>query len=325
MFNVAITDYNFRDLSPEEGVLNPAGCSIHARRTVTEAELPELVSEADGIITQFAPITGEVVKAMRRAKVIVRYGVGFDNVDLQAAARQSIPVCNVPDYCVDEVADHALALMLAVTRQIPQIFNRVRQREWRFPIALEKMLTLKNMTVGVLGFGRIGRAVAQRLKGFGGEIIAHDPVSSRAQIESAGVRAVDLDGLLRSSDLITLHCPSTPDTRHLIRAETIAKMKPGAVLINVARGSIIHEPDLISALQDGRIAAAGLDVADPEPILPDNPLLQLDNVIITNHVAAYSASALDRLQRLAAETLLKGLRDEPLPNVVNGVRPQVSA
>jgi D-3-phosphoglycerate dehydrogenase len=319
MFNVVVTDYTFADLSPEQSVLAPAGCVISGRRATAESELPGLVGEADGVITQFAPITEMVVESMRKAKVIVRYGVGYDNVDLHAAARKGIPVCNVPDYCVDEVADHALALALACTRQIPQISYRVRAGQWRSPVPLDKMAALRGMNVGIIGFGRIGRAVARRLQGFGSSIIAFDPVSAPAQIESSGVRAATLQELLASCDLITLHCPSTPETRHLIREETIAQMKRGVILINVARGNIVQHDDLAEGLKEGRIAAAGLDVTEPEPIPSDSVLLKMENVIITNHVAAYSASALERLQRLAAETVLKALRGEPLPNVVNGV------
>jgi D-3-phosphoglycerate dehydrogenase len=320
MFNVAVTDYTFADLSPEEAVLCPAGCIIRGRRAIAEPELPDWVKDADGVITQFAPITSRVVDSMRHAKAIVRYGVGYDNVDLQAAARKGIPVCNVPDYCVDEVADHTLALILGVTRQIPQTCNRVRAGQWRSPVALDAMFALRTMTVGIIGLGRIGRAVAARLKGFGCAIIACDPVSTPAEIEAFGVRAATLREVLAGSDLVTLHCPSTPETRHLIRGETIAEMKRGVILINVARGSIVQHDDLASALKEGRIAAAALDVTEPEPIPVDSELLKMDNVLITNHVAAYSASALKRLQQLAAETLLKALRNEPLPNVVNGVQ-----
>ncbi len=319
MFHVVITDYNFRDLSPEEDVLIQAGCSLAARRTVTEAELPELVGEADGVITQFAPITARVIGCMRKCRSIVRYGVGFDNVDVEAAARRGIPVSNVPDYCVDEVADHALALILSLVRQIPPISNRVRAGEWRFTVPLERMFTLKALTVGIVGFGRIGRAVAGRLAGFGGVVTAFDPMSTPARMEALGVRSVALDELLATSDVITIHCPSTPETRHLIRAETLARMKPGVILINVARGSIVQQDDLVMALNKGQIAAAGLDVTDPEPIPSDSPLLKMDNVVITNHIAAYSALSLGRLQRLAAETLLKTLRGDRRVNVVNGV------
>lgn len=320
MLSVAITDYNFRDLSPEEKVLVPAGCSITARRTATEEELTGLVADADGVITQFAPVSARVVEAMRKARVIVRYGVGYDNVDLEAAARKGIPVCNVPDYCVDEVADHAVGLMLSLTRQIPQTWKRVQAGEWRFPVPLERMFFLGALTVGILGFGRIGRAVAKRLQGFGCSILAHDPISTAEQICAAGATPASYEELLSQSDVITLHCPSTPETRHLIREETIARTKTGVILINVARGNIIDQADLARALAAGRVGAAGLDVTEPEPIPPDSPLLLMNNVVITNHVAAYSAGALERLQRLAAETLLKALRGEPLPNVVNGVR-----
>jgi D-3-phosphoglycerate dehydrogenase len=319
MFNVSITDYNFRSLEPEESVLLPAGCSIRAQRILGETPLPELVGDADGVITQFAPVTAEVIQAMRKAKAIIRYGVGYDNVDLEAAAKKGIPVCNVPDYCVAEVADHALALILSITRQIPLISSRVRKGEWRFPIDLPRMRALNSMTAGILGFGRIGRAVAERLKGFGCQVIAYDPVSSASQIQASGVTPVSLDELYKRSDLISLHCPSSPETHRMINKEAFSKMKRGVILINVARGTIIQQDDLIAALREGQVAGAGLDVADPEPLPSDNPLLQMDQVVITNHVAAYSATSLDRLQRLAAETLLKALRGEPLPNVVNGV------
>jgi D-3-phosphoglycerate dehydrogenase len=317
---VAVTDYTFDSLDIERAILEPMGCKIEGPFAKDEPDsLLTLVSDADCVLTQFAPVDARVIGSMGRARAIVRYGIGVDNVDLDAARAQGIPVCNVPDYCIDEVADHTLGLILALTRQFIPHRDRVRSGRWGSGAPLQAMHALKHLTVGIVGFGRIGRAVADRLRTFRCMTIVFDPLVTANEVERDGCMPVTLDQLVRNADVITLHCPSTPATRRMIDRVTLEKVKPGALLINVARGDLVDTAALIDALQSDRLRGAGLDVCDPEPIPPDSPLLALDKVILTPHVASASVPAVRNLRTSVAETAAKALRGEPLPNVVNGV------
>ena len=317
---IAITDYSFPSLDIEEGILRPLGHEIVAwKEKRTAAELPQLVADADAVITQFAPVTAEVIASMRQAKVIVRYGIGVDNVDLDAAKARGIPVCNVPDYCIDEVADQTLAFLLATTRQV--VTNCVRNREgkWGLPVPLDQMRALRDLTVGVVGFGRIGREVVARLRAFKCKVLVHDPVVAAGEIELAGAKPVALRELLSQTDVISLHCPSTANTRGMISRDSLATMRRGVILINVARGDLVDSAALTEALQSGHISAAALDVFAPEPIPADHPILKMDNVIVASHIASCSVPAVRKLRETAANLAAMALRGELLPNVVNGV------
>ena len=320
MQTVAVTDYTFDSLDVESEILKPLGCVVIGRQCKTREELIALTEGADYVIAQFAPVDAAVIGAMKKCRVIVRYGIGVDNVDLDAAAEKKIPVCNVPDYCVAEVADHTLSMILAATRQTVPCSSAVKAGQWRLPVPLASMRALRDMTVGIVGFGRIGREVAARLVPFKCTILVHDPMVEPSVIESAGFAPAEFDVLLETSDLITLHCPSTGKTRHMINADALSRMKPGAILVNTSRGTLIRTDDLIEALRSGRISAVALDVADPEPVPADSPLLAMDNVIITSHIASTSVAAVRKLRTAVADTVACAMRGEPLPNVVNGVR-----
>lgn len=318
---IAITDYSFPTLEIEEGILSPAGHEIVAwKEKKTAAELPQLVADADAVITQFAPVTAEVINSMTRAKVIVRYGIGVDNVDLGAAKERGIPVCNVPDYCIDEVADQTLAFLLAVTRQVVPNTLLIRTENWGLATGLEQMRALRDLTVGVVGFGRIGREVVARLKAFKARILVFDPVVKSADIESAGCKPVMLRELLSQSDVITLHCPSTSETRGMINAQSLGITKPGVILINVARGDLVDSDALTAALQSGHVSAAALDVFAPEPIPAEHPIRKLNNVVLASHIASCSVPAVRKLRETAANLAAAALRGDSLPNVVNGVK-----
>jgi D-3-phosphoglycerate dehydrogenase len=256
---------------------------------------------------------------MRRARVIVRYGIGVDNVDLEAARAKGIPVCNVPDYCIDEVADHTLAFILGATRQVVINSNRVRDGKWGLATPLDQMRALRDLTVGVVGFGRIGREVVARLKAFKCRILVHDPVISPENISRSGATPADLSQLLSESDIVTLHCPSMAQTRGMINRDSLARMKSGVILINVARGDLVDSVALTEALQKRHVAFAALDVFAPEPIPADHPILKLDNLIVASHIASTSVPAVRKLRETAANLALKAVRGEPLPNIVNGV------
>jgi len=317
---VAVTDYSFPDLEVEEGILRGLGHSVSAwKEKRPAAELTELVSDADAVITQFAPVNAQVISAMRQAKVIVRYGIGVDNVDLEAARSRGIPVCNVPDYCIDEVADHTLAFILATTRQVVTNSVRVRAGTWGLATPLGEMQALRDLTVGVVGFGRIGREVAARLKAFKCRVLVHDPVVPPSAIEQAGCELAPLADLFRQVDILTLHCPSTAQTRGMVHERSLATMKRGAILINVARGDLVDSAALVAALDSGQLSAAALDVFAPEPIPADHPVLKRDNVIVASHIASCSVPAVRKLRETAARLAATALRGDPLPNVVNGV------
>jgi len=316
---VVVTDYTFPSLDIEEGILRPEQFELVSGQCKTAETLIPLVSDADAVITQFAPVKADVIAAMSRARVIVRYGIGVDNVDLDAARSRGIPVCNVPDYCIDEVADHTLAFILATTRQVVPNTLRVRAGKPGLATTLDRMLTLRHLTVGIIGFGRIGREVAARLRAFKCRVLVHDPAISPSEIEKHGFHPVELSRILAESDLITLHCPSTAQTRGMINRETLGLMRPGVILINVARGDLVDPAALTESLRQGHVAAAALDVFNPEPIPADHPILHLDNVIVASHIASASVPAVRKLRETAAHLALAALRGEPLYNVVNGV------
>jgi D-3-phosphoglycerate dehydrogenase len=316
---VAITDYTFPSLDIEQSILRAAGAQVRAGNDKQVAALKTLVADADAVITQFAPIDAEVINAMERARVIVRYGIGVDNVDLKAAQERGIPVCNIPDYCIDEVADHTLAFILSITRQVVPNTLHVRAGAWGMATPLDQLRTLRDQTVGIVGFGRIGREVAARLGPFKSRRLVFDAFLSADLVRATGCEPVTLDELLEQSDIVTLHCPSTPQTKKMLNAESMGRMKPGSIVINLARGDLIDTPSLVAALQSGQISAVALDVCDPEPIPTDSPLRSLPNVIAASHIASASPKSVRTLRETAAGIAAMALRGEPLPNIVNGV------
>jgi D-3-phosphoglycerate dehydrogenase / 2-oxoglutarate reductase len=318
---VAVTDYTFDSLDVEKSILEDLGLQVVSQKTGKDPEaLIALVRDADYVITQFAPVDAAVINAMQKCRIIVRYGIGVDNVDLRAAAAKGIPVCNVPDFCTDEVADHTLGMILDLVRKITPNALKVKSGSWGLAVPVQALFALKGMTVGVAGFGRIGREVANRLRPFKCKILVYDPGVDPSVVEAAGFTRASFPELLRQSDLFTLHCPSNDQTRQIINAQSIAQMKDGVMLVNTSRGTLVKTEDLINALQEGKISAAALDVTDPEPIDRDNPLTKMDNVIITSHIAAASPMAVQKLRSDAAHTVVRSFRGQELLNVVNGVR-----
>lgn len=318
---VVITDWTFANLDIEKQILESNQIEMIGRKSQTEADLINLVSEADAVITQFAKVNAQVVGAMKKAKVIVRYGIGVDNVDLAAARNRHLPVCNVPDYCIDEVADHTLAFILASTRQVVPNTNHLHAGKWGLVGHLTAMQTLKELTVGVVGFGRIGREVVARLLAFKCRVLVFDPVVPAADIAKTGAQAASLEELLAQSDIVTPHCPSNDKTRRMFNQESFAKMKPGATFINVGRGDLVDSSALVHALQSGQLGGAALDVFDPEPITADNPILKMSNVILAAHIASASPSAVKKLRETAAHLAVRAVKGQPLTNIVNGVKP----
>jgi D-3-phosphoglycerate dehydrogenase len=319
MFKVVITDSTFPNTDPERRVLEPAGCEVVLGKENTESALLELTRDADAIISQFAKVTAAVIGQMKKVKVIVRNGIGYDNIDVEAAGRHGIPVCNIPDYCINEVADQTLAFILALTRQVLPNHALVRDGRWGLAVREDQMKALQEMTSGVVGFGRIGRAVVKRLLAFGGRVLVADPFVPPEPIRAAGAEPIGLDDLFASSDLITLHCLLSAQTRRLVNAETLAKTKRGVLLINVGRGGLVDTEALIAALKGGQVAAAALDVFEQEPLPADSPLRTMKNVVVASHIASVSARAMKTLRETSAQLILKALRGEKLENVVNPV------
>jgi D-3-phosphoglycerate dehydrogenase / 2-oxoglutarate reductase len=316
---VTITDNTFPALDIEEDILKPMGFEVRAGQWKTPASLAPQVADADAIITQFATVNAEVIAAMARAKVIVRYGIGVDNVDLDAAKARGIPVCNVPDYCIDEVADHTLAMLLAITRQVVANSVHIRDGNWGLATPMDNMRALKKLTVGIVGFGRIGREVVARLRSFKCPVLVFDPIVELVEIERSGATPVTFDELLAKSDAVSLHCPSTPKTRGLINHVSLSQMKRGSILVNVARGDLVDSAALTEALQSGQLSAAALDVFAPEPIPADHPIRTMGNVVLASHIASCSVPAVRKLRETAAHLAAMAIRGERLPSVVNGV------
>lgn len=256
---------------------------------------------------------------MLRARVIVRYGIGVDHVDLQAAQARDIPVCNIPACFIDEVADHPPAFIPSTTRQVVPNTLPIRAGRWGLATPLDQMRTLRDQTIGIVGLGCNGREVAARLSPFKSRRLVCETFVSADLIPAAGCEPVTLVPLCSQSDIVTLHCPSTPVTKKLLIAAAFAKMKHVAMVINLARGDLIDTPALEDALQAGQLSAAAIDVCDPEPIPAESPLRALPNVIMASHIASVSPKAVRTRRETAAHLAVIALQGKPLPNVVNGV------
>jgi len=321
-WKVVVTDYVFPSLDIEREVLGAIGAEIVALQAGREAELVPAVGDADGLLVCYAPVTRRVIEAAPRCRVIARYGIGLDNIDLDAAAERGIVVTNVPDYCVDEVSDHALALLLACARRIVELHERVRSGRWdaRDAVPIHR---LRGRVLGLVGLGKIPRALAGKAQALGLEVIAADPYVDAEAMKALGVRKVELAQLLAESDFVSVHAPLLPETRGLIGADALRRMKPTAYLINTARGPIVDEGALARALQEGWIAGAALDVLASEPPGPGHPLRGVDRVLLTPHVAFYSEESLQELQRKAAEEVARVLTGQPPRYAVGPAHPTV--
>lgn len=313
---VAITDCDHDNMDVETKVLKDNGLVAEWFNCKTEEDLIRDCKGYRSLINQYAKFTEKVFAALApELKVIVRYGVGVDNIDLAAATKHGVKVCNVPDYGMYEVADQAIAMMMALVRKI--IFNNdnVKNNIWSYQKAIP-IHRLSTQTVGVIGVGRIGTAFAERAKAFGLKVIASDDSAKNEKRVKDFIEMVDLDTLLEKSDIISVHCP-LDNNRDLIAAEQFKKMKDSAYIINVSRGGIINEQDLYDALKSGKLAGAACDVFSPEPISKDNPLLTLDNFLASPHIAWYSEESSVELERKVAEEAARGALDQPVLNVVN--------
>jgi D-3-phosphoglycerate dehydrogenase / 2-oxoglutarate reductase len=302
MNTAAVTDHVFPSLDLQRRILEDAGFRLDEIKPAckTEDDVIQRCSAADVLLVQWAPISRRVLEALPNVKCLVRYGIGVDNIDLKAAKDLGRTVANVPNYCFEEVSNHAIAMILSLGRRIPQDHQQITQGGWGIKQFLP-IPAFSDLTLGLLGFGSIARRVADKAKIFGFRIIASDPFAKDADFQERGVERVTLETLVKTADVLSLHCPLVPETRHIIRREAIDQMKPGSILINTSRGGLINEEDLAHSLSDGKIVGAGLDVFEREPLNPESPLLRFPNVILTSHAASVSESARRKLQTLAAE------------------------
>jgi D-3-phosphoglycerate dehydrogenase len=318
-YRVVIADYDYPSLDEERAVLDAIGAELAPHHARTEADLIAACRGADAVLCQYALMTRAVIASLDRCRVIVRYGVGVDTIDIPAATEHGIWVCNVPDYGVDEVSDHAMTLLLAAARKLVPMANAVQGGEW--DVTLYKPIgRLRGRTLGLIGLGRIGSAVARKAQGFGLNVIAHDPYRPGEYFAERNVASVELDDLLARADFVSIHAPLTEETRHVIDQRALVAMKPSSYLINTARGGLVDGAALASALREGQIAGAGIDVLEREPIPADDPLLGLPNCIVTPHAAWYSEEAFRDLKTKAAEEAARVVQGERPRCPVNELR-----
>ena len=315
-FKVVISDCYYEDVEQEQREMRQIGARLERCNCKTEDEVIAAAKDCDALICQFAPITRRVIERMPRCKVIVRYAIGVDNIDVKAAEELGVYVCNVPDYSIDEVSNHAIALLLDCAKKLTYLAGQVKRGNCSYTV-LKPLYRMQGRTLGLVGFGRIPRMVARKMAGFGVNIVAYDPYIDARAAEELGVKPVGWEELLRCSDYISVHCPLTPETRHLFNRAAFEKMKDTCIFVNTARGAVVCEEDLVWALRNGQIGMAGLDVTETEPIPADHPLLTLDNALVTPHAAWYSEEAVKSLQLKVAQEAARVLQGQQPQNPVN--------
>lgn len=322
---VVIADYDFGDVDVERKILEAAGLRLVAIQAKSEDELIVETRDCDAVINQYTHVGAKAIAAMSRCRVIARYGIGVDNVDVKAATERGILVTNVRDYCTEEVADHAIAMMLAFARKLARYDRATHAGEWHWKSG-RPVHRLRGRILGIVALGRIARAIAVRARGFGLRVTAYDPYVDDSVFERHGVTRVDKKQLVEQSDYVIVQCPLTDETWHFFGEAELRRMKPHAILINTGRGPEVDNAALYRALKEGWIAAAGLDDLEEEPAKrrhwspKDNPLFTLDNVIVTSHCAYYSEESILMAREVAASEVARVLTGQKPHNPVNNVR-----
>jgi D-3-phosphoglycerate dehydrogenase len=306
---IAVTDSPFPSLDPAKAALKRVDPELRMAKSASAEDILAVARDADAILVTYAKLPAELLRQLRRCKAIGRFGLGVDNIDLKAAAELGITVTYVPDYCMHEVSDHAMALLLALARKIPLSNALVQAGRWEMP-AVVPIHRLAGRVLGLVGFGNIPRALAPKAKAFGLRVVAHDPYVAPQALSAAGVEGVSFKRLLEISDFVSIHAPLAAATRGLFNAEVLRRMKKGAFLINTARGPLLDEAALVAALDGGQIGGAALDVVAVEPLSKDSRLIGRDNVILTPHTAFYSVEALEELQTKCAADVARVLCGE---------------
>src|SRR6185503_228924 len=303
---IAVTDSPFPSLDPAKAALKRFDPELRMAKSPSADDILAVARDADAILVTYAKLPGELLRQLTRCKAIGRFGLGVDNIDLPAAKELGIAVNYVPDYCLREVSDHAMALLLALARKVPFSNRLVQSGRWEVP-PIVPLRRLEGQVLGLVGFGNIPRALAPKAKTFGLKVLTHDPYVPPDVLAAAGVEGVSFDDLLARSDFISVHAPLTPQTRCLVNAAAFARMKKGALLVNTARGPLIDEAALVAALDSGHLGGAALDVVATEPLSKESPLLGRPNVIVTPHTAFYSVEALEELQTKCATDVARVL------------------
>ena len=304
---VAVADSPFPNLNPAEAVLSELDAEMVLADEPTEEGILKVAAQADGLMVTYGQITADVIKGLKKCKVIGRFGLGVDNIDIEAATKAGIAVVYVPDYCIDEVSDHAMAMLLNLARKVSFSNSLVQAGRWEMP-AVTPLSRLRGRTLGLAGLGQIPRAVAPKAQSFGLKVIAFDPYVDKEVAKALDVELVDLDTLLESSNYVSVHVPMMPETEKMFDADAFKKMKPDALLVNTARGPLVDTDALAEALDAGEIGGAALDVMPVEPPGTDHPLLGRDNVILTPHTGFYSIEALEELQTKTARGVVDVLQ-----------------
>jgi D-3-phosphoglycerate dehydrogenase len=299
----------FPSLDPAKAELAKLNPTFHMSKSANADDILAVAKDADAILVTYAKLTRELLIQLTKCKAIGRFGLGVDNIDLPAAKEKGIAVNYVPDYCIREVSDHAMALLLALIRKIPLSNKLVQSGRWEMP-AVVPIRRIEGTVLGLIGFGHIPRLVTPKAQAFGIKVIAYDPFAKPEVFKAAKVESVDFDTLLKTSDYVSVHAPLLPATRGMMNADAFAKMKKGAYLVNTARGPLIDESALIAALDGGQLGGAGLDVVAAEPLAKDSKLLGRDNVIISPHTGFYSIEALEELQTKCAADVARVLSGE---------------
>ena len=308
---VAVTDSVFASLEPTYKILAKLNAEIRLAKEPKPDAILEVAREADALLVTYANITSEIINELKNCRVIGRFGIGVDNVDLDRATEAGIQVCYVPDYCLDEVSAHAMGLLLSLARKISYGNYQVQSLSWKAK-SVAPIWRIRNRILGLYGFGKIPQALVAKAQAFSLKVIAHDPYITPELADKLGVELVSFESLLKQSDYISIHAPLTPKTQHAFNTDAFLQMKPEALLINTARGALVDEQALANALDEGQLAGAALDVLETEPPLDDSPLLKRDNVILTPHTAFYSEEALLELQTKATEDVVRVLLgDQP--------------
>jgi len=300
MAKVVITDYEYPNIDVERELITGAGHELVPNQLFDEDKLMDATRDADLVIVQYAKITRRIIENLQHCKALVKYAIGIDNIDAKAATERGIYVCNVPDYGLDEVSNHAIALLMALARKLPQADKVLKSGTWGNG-SIRPLHRMAGGTLGIAGFGALGRLVAKKMSNFSMNILAFDPYVDPAQAKELGVEMVDFETLCRRSDYISVHCPLTDATRHIFNRDAFKAMKNTAFFVNTARGGVVNGDDLAEAIKAGEIAGAGLDVYEQEPLSKDSPLLGFENVITTGHVAWYTEESIQSLQRKVAE------------------------
>jgi D-3-phosphoglycerate dehydrogenase len=308
---IVVTDATFPRLDRERAVAAQYGAVLEEARCTNEADVVDAATGTNVLLVQFAKVTRNAIEKLAPKAVIIRYGLGLDNIDLAAARYREIPVAYVPDYATGEVADHTATLILTALRKIIALDQSVRAGVWDAVSVAKPLQKPSESTVGFVGFGRIGREVQVRLQPFGFSTIVADPFAQASALAAAHARAVDLDELFSTVDVVTLHAPLTAETHHVVNAHRLSQMKHSALLVNTARGGLVDAQALEAALSAGQIAGAALDVFEQEPLPANSGLRRFSNVILTPHAAWYSDQSVERLQSLAADEIDRFLSGRP--------------